>query len=91
MIRRHLDVGDDHVRAVRPGLPGQVLRVGRGSDHVEAVVLQHVHDALPDEGLVVAHDHADLPWRTHSTTPTLPADSLESGIRACSMVPPSAG
>ena len=41
-------------------------RVRRHADHTEPRVPQHIHDALLDEGLVLADDHPNLRWRTHA-------------------------
>ena len=57
-IRRHLDVGDDHVRAVSSGLVEQVRRVARHPDDVHARLGEHVHDARAHQGLVLTNHHA---------------------------------
>jgi hypothetical protein len=67
MIRGHLDVGNDDIRAVGAGHPDQVARVSRRTDHVESPVLEDVYDPFPHEGLVLADDDANLLGRTHGT------------------------
>ena len=65
MIRRHLDVGDDHVRAVHASHPYQVACVVRSADYVESALLEDVYDPFPDEGLILAHDDANPLRLTH--------------------------
>jgi hypothetical protein len=68
MIRRHLDVGDDNVRAVDARHPYQVACVVRGAYYLESALLEDVHDPRPDEGLILAHDDADLLRLAHGAT-----------------------
>jgi len=39
----------------------------------EPSILQHMHDALSDQGLILADDHPNLRWRTHATKLALSA------------------
>ena len=65
VIRRHLDIGDNDVRTLGTCYPHNVASILRGADDLEAVVLQDVHDAFPENRLVLADDYADLPWPAH--------------------------
>ncbi len=68
MVRRHLDVGDDNVRAVHASHLYQAACVIRGADYVESALLQDVHDPFPDEGLILAHDDANPLRLAHVAT-----------------------
>ena len=65
VIRRHLDIGDNDVRTSGTCYPHNVASILRGADDLEAVVLQDVHDAFPENRLVLTDDYADLPWPAH--------------------------
>jgi hypothetical protein len=41
--------------------PHKVASILRGADYLEAAVLQDVHDPFPDNRLVLADHHTDLP------------------------------
>ena len=60
VIRWHLDVGDDHVRAIRLRHAHEIAGVARRADYVESAFLEDPHDPFPDEGLVLADNDADL-------------------------------
>jgi hypothetical protein len=68
MIRWHLDVGDDDVRAVHASHPYQVACVVSRADYVESAVLEDVHDPFPDEGLILAHDDPNSLRLAHAAT-----------------------
>ena len=69
-VRRHLDVGHDHVGLVRSRLAQQVRGVPGDGDDLEAVLLQDADDAGADERLVFADDHAQSGRALHGPTLT---------------------
>src|SRR5262245_24889895 len=66
VVRRHPDVDDRHVRAVAPDLEQEVFRGRRLSDHLEALRLEDVRDALSQEHGVFGDDDAQLRVFAHS-------------------------
>ena len=55
-VGRHLDVGDDHIGLVRPGLTEQVARVrGNGNDN-ETRLRQDVNHTLANKRLILPYD-----------------------------------
>ena len=49
VLRRHLDVGNDHVWPVRAGQPDKVTRIGCGADDLKIRVIENTDDALANE------------------------------------------
>ena len=70
-VGRHLDVGDHDVGIVGAGLAHQVLGVARHCDHLQPGLLEHAHDALSDQWLILADHDAETSGIAHG--PTLPA------------------
>jgi hypothetical protein len=62
---RHLDVRDHHVRPMGGSLPDQVVGVPGHADHVEARVLENVHDPFTNERLILAHYDSDRSLVVH--------------------------
>ena len=60
MSRWHLDVGEDHVGQNLIGHPNQLARIGDRRHHVHLGDLEHPHDALSREGIVLADHDADM-------------------------------
>ena len=56
---------------VGAGLANKVLGVARHADHLKPGLLEHAHDALADQRLILADHHADRRGIAHG--PTLPA------------------
>jgi hypothetical protein len=67
VIRRHLDVGNHDVRAIRARLPDEVARIGGGPDDLEPAVLQNMDDARAHDGLILADEYPNLRWLGHGT------------------------
>ena len=64
----HLNVGDDDVGTVGAGLPNKVLGVASHSDHFKPSLLEHTHDALSDQRLVLTDHHPDRRRLSHGPT-----------------------
>jgi len=60
VFRRHLDVGDDHVRPVDVRHADEIARVARGAHHIEPAFLEDPQDSLAYEGLILAYEDTDL-------------------------------
>jgi len=61
----HLNVGDDHVRLVCTGFPEQVGRVSRHADDVKPRLLEHAHNPLARQRLILAYHHAHTSSVSH--------------------------
>ena len=62
--RRHADVDDRDVRAVRADLAEELLGVTGLSDHVEALVLEHADHAPAQQDVIVGDHQAQRPAGT---------------------------
>jgi hypothetical protein len=80
VIRRHLDIGDNDIRAVDARHPDKVTGIHRGAHYLEAAVLQDVDDSFPDNRLILTDHHANLPRRAHGTNLRDPVAGAE-GLR----------
>jgi hypothetical protein len=59
--RRHLDVGDDHRRAVGESLAQQIFGVAGLSDDFEPGLGEQSRDPLAEQDVVLADHHAQRP------------------------------
>jgi hypothetical protein len=53
---RHLDIEDHQIRSELDGEPHRGLAVAGLADHLEALLLQHLLEVEPDEGLVLGDE-----------------------------------
>jgi len=60
VARRHVDIGDDHRRAVREALAQQILGVAGLSNHIEPGLGEQPRDPFTQQHVVLA-DH-DPQW-----------------------------
>jgi hypothetical protein len=58
MARRHVDVGDDHCRAVGEALAQQIYGVAGLSDDVQPGLGEQSRDPLAEQDVVLAEHHA---------------------------------